>query len=60
MRNIDYQAALTFAFVFGLVALSLLIITGWLEVRRKRQDELEQFRRTIEAMRRMEQQEENR
>lgn len=60
MRNIDYQAALTFAFAFGLVSLSLLIITGWLEVRRKRQDELEQFRRTIEAMRRMEQQEENR
>lgn len=56
MPNIDYQAALTLAFIIGLVALTLLILTGWLEVRRKRQDELEEFRRTIEAMRRMEQQ----
>ncbi|HEY7823450.1 MAG TPA: hypothetical protein VIG24_11470 [Acidimicrobiia bacterium] len=56
MENIDYQAALTLAFIIGIVALSLLILTGWLELRAKRQDELEDFRRTIEAMRRMEQQ----
>lgn len=56
MENIDYQAALTLAFIIGMVALSLLIATGYLELRRKRADELEDFRRTIEAMRRMEQQ----
>jgi len=56
MENIDYQAALTLAFIIGIFALSLLILSGWLEMRRKREDELEQFRRTIEAMRRMEQQ----
>jgi len=56
MESIDYQAAATFVFALGLMALSLLILTGWLEMRRKRDDELEQFRRTIEAMRRMEQQ----
>lgn len=56
MRNIDWQAALTLAFIIGMTALSLLIATGWLELRRKRADELEQFRATIEAMRRMEQQ----
>jgi hypothetical protein len=56
METFDYQAALTLAFIIGMTALSLLIATGWLELRRKRQDELEDFRRTIEAMRRMEQQ----
>ena len=60
MDNIDYQAALTLAFIIGLVAATLLIITGYLEMRRKRADELEQFRRQIEAMRRLEEQEEGR
>ena len=56
MENIDYQAAAAFVFGLSLIALTLLLVTGWLEMRRKREDELEQFRRTIEAMRRMEQQ----
>lgn len=56
MENIDYQAALMLAFILGILALSLLILSGWLELRAKRQHDLEEFRRTIEAMRRMEQQ----
>ena len=56
MANIDYQAAAEFIFALSLIALTLLLVTGWLEMRRKREDELEEFRRTIEAMRRMEQQ----
>lgn len=57
MENIDYQAALTFGFVLGLLWLIIMGTLGYIEMRRKRDDELARFRRQIEAMRRLEEQE---
>jgi len=49
-------AAITFVAVTAAILTVLLIVLYYLERRQKQTDELEEFRRTIEAMRRLEQQ----
>jgi len=49
-------AAVTFIIALAGILAVLSAILWFLERTKRRQDELEQFRRTIEAMRRMEQQ----